>query len=81
MTFDPGTSVHIASHTSSLAHNKGDNSWVLQSEERIKEASRNSTIWCEECLLGVQQCGLYDSQQHSHKFKFRTLTQVACSLS
>ena len=36
---------------STLACNKEDCSWVLQSEERIKEASRNSTIWWKECLL------------------------------
>ena len=47
------TSVHITSPASSIACSKGDYSWVLQSEEKIKEASRNSTIWCEEHLLYV----------------------------
>ena len=37
VTFDPGTSVHKANI---IARNKGDYSWMLPSEERIKEASR-----------------------------------------
>ena len=40
VTFDIGTSACIASQASSLAWNTGDYTWVLQSEERIKEASR-----------------------------------------
>ena len=51
-------------HASSLACNKGDYSWFLQSEIRIQEASAycmwNSTIWHEECLLCIQQCRLYN---------------------
>ena len=44
VTFGPGTYVRIASHTSSIGCNKGDCSWVLQNEERIKEASRSCKI-------------------------------------
>ena len=44
VTFDLGTSVCIASHTSSIGCNKRGYSWVLQNEERIKEAGRSCKI-------------------------------------
>ena len=54
--------MRIASHASSLACSKEDYSWVLQREERIKEASRNSTVGCEERLLCYNNA---DSMTHN----------------
>ena len=61
VTFDPGTCVRIElvmqRHASSIACNKGDYSWFLQSKERMKEASGQckieqsgmKNVFCAQC--------------------------------
>ena len=64
VTFDPGTCAHLASHAatcSSLACNKGDYSWFLQSEERIQEASG----YCEIAQVSFVYIAMQTVQRHS----------------
>ena len=67
-------------HAGSLACNKGDYSWFLQSEERIKEASG----YCEIVQSSTKSvfCVVYiaaDCTTTQPRKSFRTLTQVGCS--